>query len=169
LKLQGILELIISREKTMKNFILIMEAKNTTIKISVKNNIKQNCYISEASIMLDGFKNDKFQISNAESERAIYQGRMVKYHHQYVLIKPDEILTNTLDLSEAYLFPAPGEYTIVYQTYINCCLDASLTNCHDGEIIRTTTFTMITTDSTIDNQQILSGDYQRISSDESEL
>lgn len=127
----------------MNNFIISLSAQDKTVNLSIKNEMGQDCYISESSIMLDGFKNDKFQITHQTGELAVYQGRMVKYYPKFILLKKDESLSNELDLSDEYFFPKSGEYSIAYYTYISCCQDIEKKDCSSLDMIGATASTNI--------------------------
>ncbi len=125
----------------MSNFILSLSVQDKTVSLSIKNEMRQNCYISESSIMLDGFKNDKFQITHQSGEHAVYQGATVKYYPKLVLLKKDEFLSNEIDLSNAYLFPKSGEYSIDYYTHVSCCQDIEGKDCSSSGMIGASTNT----------------------------
>ena len=119
----------------MGNFILSLEAQDKTVSLSIKNEMGQDCYISENFIMLDGFMSDKFTITHQSGEQIIYQGITVKYYPKLTLIRKDESLSNKLDLSDAYDFTLFGEYSIDYFTSVNCCEDIEGKDCSASESI----------------------------------
>jgi len=125
----------------MSNFILSLSAQDKTVSLSIKNEMGQDCYISESSIMRDGFNGDKFQITHQSGEHAVYQRGTGKYYPKLVLLKKDEVLSNEIDLSNAYLFPKSGEYSIAYYTHISCCQDIEGKDCSSSDMIGASTNT----------------------------
>ena len=127
----------------MSNFILSLSAQDKTVILSIKNEMGQDCYISESSIMRYGFNGDKFQITHQSGEHAVYQRGAVKYYPKLMLLKKDEVLSNKFDLSNAYLFPKSGEYSIAYYTHVSCCQDIEGKDCSSSNMIGASTNTSV--------------------------
>lgn len=129
----------------MNNFIISLEVESTNKKnvqatLSIQNTLAKDCFIPEDAIMLNGFKNDKFVIFNQEHEEIAYQGKIVKYYPKMVQIKEDQTLVHELNLSDVYEFSEGNEYSIVYQTGVQCCSDIERSNCSPLEIIEAKAF-----------------------------
>lgn len=107
--------------------------------LSIENKAAKDCFISRDVIMLDGFKNDKFQIVHHNGEKATYTGRYVKYYPELILLKENGFLSNELNLSEAYEFSKDGDYSITYSTQLKCCLDKEGKDCLSSELIEANT------------------------------
>jgi hypothetical protein len=118
----------------MSNFKLslntkISDKKDIIANLFIENISDRNCFVSKDSIMLDGFKNNKFSIVNEKGEEAVYQGRLVKYYPELILIKPNEIMSSELNLSSIYKLQKASELAVTYKTHINCCEDKEGQSC----------------------------------------
>lgn len=111
----------------------IDDKSNVIAKLEIENLSDQDCYIGKDTIMLDGFKNDKFKIFTADNEEAIYLGRLVKYYPDSIILKAHENMVNELNLSNIYEIPESSEYNINYTTYVNCCSDKDNKSCSNTE------------------------------------
>ena len=92
---------------------------STNVRINFKNESPNKCYeITRHSLMENNIPGDNFQITNQKTnEEAVYTGPTIKRQQSYTPIRPGEVKTVDVQLSQLYQIPK-GINGVTYVTSV---------------------------------------------------
>lgn len=107
---------------------------NVYIMLAIENDSEQDFYLSRDALMLDGFKSNKFGITNAKTTSKVsYIGKNVKYiPNDFILKAHSTVSSSELNLAQAYDFgeaKSGDSYKISFKSYTEFCLDVDHNDC----------------------------------------
>jgi len=93
--------------------------KKGVVTIELENKSLELLKIYSSSLLLDGFKSDKFDITDQETGYNLpYQGRLVKYIPDIIELPELGKITSILDLKEVYDLEECHQYNVVFETVL---------------------------------------------------
>lgn len=118
--------------------------KDKCVILKIINNSDGDLHFSSDALMLDGFRSDKFQITEFQSGETVpYTGRFVKYHPAGVTVKAHNSLSSgELNLADYYDFNCWSlgqKFQVLFEAEATFCPGIDQTDCRDiylhGELV----------------------------------